>query len=615
MDPIYTKTEESDDFKIPSDGLNATNTAHSAMITGQQLHWSRNEGVVPDFIQKLFNMLESTDETSCYHWGRKGTTFVIDDTNEFAKSVLPRRFKHGNFSSFVRQLNKYDFHKIRFTDNKSPSGQQQAWEFQHPLFQRDRKHLLAQIHRKVNNNRNQQIKHRQEINKSSSPSSSSFMQANLSQKSNTGGAMDIDSSAPICMQHLHDIHTSLQSQIDKLSSTQQSMESTLGRLLTTDTLLLNEIQGLKRKMDEKDSILSGLLEQSKQHRHSFYPVQQYQLKHYHPSANEPTLHTSSPMPSPQSPSLKLYPWLHPTGTPASSSSSSSTPTSLLLSALPHQKQPLSDTPPPSTMTTPIDSTSPITLSTIKKDSDGQLQYHPVTSITLPSTSSTSALPTKTSTILPTINTRSPPLPPQPLTLVPTADTATTSPPPPPPPPSSSSSGSSSSLSPSSGIQVTTQPTTTTSTSSSSTSVYATAPVAAPMEGKEQTGTCHHWSHRPKVLVVEDNVMYRRISMRCLQRLGCEFDLACDGLEAVGCMKTSKYDMILMDISIPKLDGMAATRKLRQYDQHTPVVSMTASYSDHDIDNYVGSGMSDLLPKPFDQHKLYDILKQHCAHLI
>jgi osomolarity two-component system response regulator SKN7 len=118
-----------------------------------------------------------------------------------------------------------------------------------------------------------------------------------------------------------------------------------------------------------------------------------------------------------------------------------------------------------------------------------------------------------------------------------------------------------------------------------------------------------------VLVVEDNVMYRRISMRCLQRLGCDFDLACDGLEAVSCMKTSQYDLILMDISIPKLDGMAATRKLRQYDQHTPVVSMTANYSDHDIENYVGSGMSDLLPKPFDQHKLYDILKQHCAHLV
>jgi osomolarity two-component system response regulator SKN7 len=35
-------------------------------------------------------MLESTDETSCYHWGRQGTTFVIDDTNEFSKAVLPR---------------------------------------------------------------------------------------------------------------------------------------------------------------------------------------------------------------------------------------------------------------------------------------------------------------------------------------------------------------------------------------------------------------------------------------------------------------------------------------------------------------------------------------------
>lgn len=153
-------------------------------------------------------------------------------------------------------------------------------------------------------------------------------------------------------------------------------------------------------------------------------------------------------------------------------------------------------------------------------------------------------------------------------------------------------------------------------------VASTAAAAASAEpttiltpGSGPPTTCHPWRHRPKVLVVEDNVMYRRISMRCLERLGCDFDMACDGLEAVAWMKQHQYDLILMDISIPKLDGMAATRKLRQYDQHTPVVSMTANYSDLDIQNYVGSGMSDLLPKPFDQHKLYDILKQHCAHLI
>ncbi|KAI8343448.1 hypothetical protein BC941DRAFT_411426 [Chlamydoabsidia padenii] len=490
MEPFYTKTEERDDYDLSSQSINLGKQDPSTAMT-TQLHRTRNEGVVPDFIQKLFNMLESTDETSCYHWGQHGRTFVIDDTNEFAKTVLPSRFKHGNFSSFVRQLNKYDFHKIRFTDNKSLSPtNQQVWEFQHPLFRRDRKEQLGQIHRKVNNNRGNQ--RQSSVTKSTcSPKSTHGDEDSISDKDQSAANMN-----------------RLQGQINKLTSTQQSMELTMQRLLATDNLLLEEIHGLKRKLDEKDSLISALLEQPKHHRSVYSAQQQHPL--------------SSPMLSPQSPSLKLYPWLQPP------TSSSITPPQV--------------TSAPQIMHAPMDSSIP--LPRLKNELDGS------SSNCYPAPAIPTSMPLIT---LPAINT----LPPS-----------------------------------------------------------TTPPTATPTdEEKQQHTTCHDWSHRPKVLVVEDNVMYRRISMRCLQRLGCDLDLACDGLEAVACMKTSKYDLILMDISIPKLDGMAATRNLRQYDQHTPVVSMTANYSDHDIENYVGSGMSDLLPKPFDQYKLYDILKQHCAHLI
>jgi hypothetical protein len=56
-------------------------------------------------------------------WGPKGDCFVVKDMNEFTKSILPRIFKHSNFASFVRQLNKYDFHKVKNSDD-SQFGEQ-----------------------------------------------------------------------------------------------------------------------------------------------------------------------------------------------------------------------------------------------------------------------------------------------------------------------------------------------------------------------------------------------------------------------------------------------------------------------------------------------------------
>ena len=59
-------------------------------------------------------MLEDTAYHHVVSWGPHGDCFVVKDMNEFTKTILPRMFKHSNFASFVRQLNKYDFHKVSF---------------------------------------------------------------------------------------------------------------------------------------------------------------------------------------------------------------------------------------------------------------------------------------------------------------------------------------------------------------------------------------------------------------------------------------------------------------------------------------------------------------------
>ena len=62
-------------------------------------------------------MLEDKTFSHVVCWGPQGDNFVVKDMNEFTKTILPRMFKHSNFASFARQLNKYDFHKVKNTDD------------------------------------------------------------------------------------------------------------------------------------------------------------------------------------------------------------------------------------------------------------------------------------------------------------------------------------------------------------------------------------------------------------------------------------------------------------------------------------------------------------------
>lgn len=99
---------------------------------------------IPAFLLKTYDILENTAHFDIISWNKEGTAFVVKNVNEFSEKVLPKYFKHNNFSSFVRQLNMYDFHKSK-QDSKEN-------EFKHKLFRRGQKHLLAEIKRKGSEN-------------------------------------------------------------------------------------------------------------------------------------------------------------------------------------------------------------------------------------------------------------------------------------------------------------------------------------------------------------------------------------------------------------------------------------------------------------------------------
>jgi len=110
----------------------------------------------------------------------------------------------------------------------------------------------------------------------------------------------------------------------------------------------------------------------------------------------------------------------------------------------------------------------------------------------------------------------------------------------------------------------------------------------------------------KVLIVEDNDTNRLVARRYIEKIGLSVDEATNGLEAIDKVKTQKYDVILMDVSMPEMDGMMATCHIRALGGHyakVPVLALTAHAMQGDRQLCLAAGMNDYLNKPIEYHQL------------
>lgn len=119
----------------------------------------------------------------------------------------------------------------------------------------------------------------------------------------------------------------------------------------------------------------------------------------------------------------------------------------------------------------------------------------------------------------------------------------------------------------------------------------------------------------RVLVVEDNPIHQVVVTSMLRKVGVESDIVDSGEAALTAWESGKYDIVLMDVHLPGMDGVSTTKELRSREagssRRTPVVAMTAYITAEEVEVYRQCGMTGYIGKPLDEARLVKALETWC----
>ncbi|KAK2768703.1 Heat shock factor protein 2 [Arachnomyces sp. PD_36] len=466
-----------------------------------------------DFVRKLYKMLEDPSYSQIVRWGDENNSFVVLECEKFTKSILPKHFKHSNFASFVRQLNKYDFHKVR--QNNEENGQSpygpNAWEFKHPEFRANSKGSLDNIRRKAPAPRKP---------------------AQLAEDCVPTQQMDLMNQQLVAQQQ----------QIQQLSDR-------CAQLNNNHNVVLQEVSRVQK------TVLS--------HQHVITQVMNF-------------LHSVDARQRRDSRAGITF--------PAQGDAQGVTAISPTTAAPPVDDEPASPLQNASKLLNEMNNEMQFNLGSLDSISEMQRTNGTVCTPPLDQTQRNGALrpPTSAGSNSAPVNLE---------TIVYPV-------------------GNTNGIDPMYSEHVNNIP-------------YPLPPKEADSSDvrrqfvdnrKKSTLTDPGWIRSPQILLVEDDATCRHIGGKFLYSFSCVIDSAFDGLEAVNKIQEgSKYDLILMDIIMPNLDGVSACHLIRQFDR-TPIIAMTSNIRSDDIQLYFQHGMDDVLPKPFTRKSLLDMLEKHLVHL-
>ncbi|MCP4283477.1 MAG: response regulator, partial [Gammaproteobacteria bacterium] len=116
----------------------------------------------------------------------------------------------------------------------------------------------------------------------------------------------------------------------------------------------------------------------------------------------------------------------------------------------------------------------------------------------------------------------------------------------------------------------------------------------------------------RILLAEDNSINQQLALRTLERLGYRADVAGNGVEALDALRQKLYDVILMDVQMPEMDGLEATRQIRkefQTEAQPRIIAVTANAMQGDREECLSAGMDDYISKAFEVQELMNALEK------